>query len=172
MKKIKFNLFLIVGALTLTMSSCTDDLDIKSDDPLVFLSDEFFEQPDAYRQGLAGVYGNLSLTGTTGAGSSNIQGIDAGTSQYGRCLWYLQNLSTDEVLWSYENDPGTREIQRNIWTASNPIFRGMYGRGMFQVALVNEFLRQTTAEKLASRGITSQSEIDEINDFRNEVKAG
>lgn len=170
MKKIKFNLFLIVGALTLTMSSCTDDLDIKSDDPLVFLSDEFFEQPDAYRQGLAGVYGNLSLTGTTGAGSSNIQGIDAGTSQYGRCLWYLENLSTDEVLWSYENDPGTREIQRNIWTASNPIFRGMYGRGMFQVALVNEFLRQTTPEKLASRGITSQSEIDEINDFRNEVK--
>ncbi|WP_333878113.1 RagB/SusD family nutrient uptake outer membrane protein [Flavobacterium sp.] len=170
MKKIKYNLLLVAGVFALVMSSCTDDLDVKSDDPLVFLSDEFFEQPDAYRQGLAGVYGNLSLTGTTGAGSSNIQGIDAGTSQYGRCLWYLENLSTDEVIWSYENDPGTREIQRNIWTASNPIFRGMFGRGMFQVALVNEYLRQTTADKLASRGVTNQAQISEINDFRNEVR--
>ena len=76
------------------------------------------------QKGLAGVYGNLSLTGTSGPESSNIGGIDAGTSQYGRCLWYLQNLTTDEAVWSYEGDGGVRELQRNIWTAGKPI--GLY----------------------------------------------
>jgi hypothetical protein len=72
--------------------------------------------PKGYKQALAGVYGNLSLTGTGDAGSSVLQGIDAGTSQFGRCMWYLQDLTTDEVIWTYENDGGVAELQRNTWT--------------------------------------------------------
>jgi hypothetical protein len=45
-----------------------------------------------------------------------LQGIDAGTSQFGRCMWYLQDLTTDEVIWTYENDEGVAELQRNTWT--------------------------------------------------------
>ena len=116
MKKFKINALLLLGSL-LGLSSCTSDLDVLPKDPTVFLSEDFFAQPGAYKQGLAGVYGNLSLTGTDGSGSSFLTGIDAGTSQFGRCLWYLQDLTTDEVLWSYENDPGTKELQRNIWTS-------------------------------------------------------
>lgn len=153
------------------MQSCVDDLNVTPEDSLTSTSEEFFSQPNAYKTALAGIYGNLALTGTTGAGSSNIDGIDAGTSQYGRCLWYMQVMSTDEVIWSYENDPGTREIQRNIWTAANPILRGMYGRAMFQVALVNDYLRQTTPEKLSERGLTDATQLSEIETYRNEAKA-
>jgi hypothetical protein len=35
-------------------------------------------------------------------------------------MWYLQDL-TDEVIWTYENDGGVAELQRNTWTAANPI---------------------------------------------------
>jgi len=112
MKNLKTKLIAFFG-ITMLFSSCTDDLNVIPEDDDIFLTEAFFSTPESYRQGIAGVYSNLSLTGLTGAGSSNISGLDAGTSQYGRCLWYLQNLSTDEVIWSYENDPGVAEIQRD-----------------------------------------------------------
>ena len=170
MKKIKFNLVYLLF-VSMIFTSCESDLEIVPNDPDVFLSEEFFATDNAYKQGLAGVYGNLALTGVEGPTSSNIGGIDAGTSQYGRCLWYLQNLTTDEAIWSYEGDGGVRELQRNIWTAVNPVIRGMFSRGMFQVALCNEYLRQTTVEKLATRGVTDQALLTNIGDYRNEVKA-
>lgn len=169
MKKLKFNLIWIAAAVVV-FQSCTDDLNVVSEDDDVFLSEEFFAQPGSYKQALAGVYGNLSLTGTGDAGSSFLQGIDAGTSQFARCLWYLDNLTTDEVIWSYENDAGTRELQRNIWTPGNPILLGMFSRTMGEVALANEFLRQTTPEKLSGRGVTDAALLADIEMYRHEVR--
>ena len=170
MKKLKFIFAFILFAFMI-FTSCESDLDITPENPQVFLSEEYFETENAYKKGLAGVYGNLALTGTDGPTQSNIGGIDAGTSQYGRCLWYLQNLATDEAIWSYENDGGIRDLQRNIWTADNVIVRGMFSRGMFHVALCNEYLRQTTPEKLSSRGVINATLLSDITDYRNEMKA-
>lgn len=146
--------FLVIG--------CTDDLNVTLDDPNAFLVEDFYSTPESYKQGLAGVYGNLTLTGANGPGDSNISGLDPGTSQYGRGFWNLQELTTDEVKWSWENDPGLRGLNRNTWTSDNVIIRGFFGRCMTQVAFVNEFLRQTTDEKLDSRGVDG--------DLRNEIK--
>jgi hypothetical protein len=56
-------------------------------------------QPGAYKQAFSwSLWKFVHVTGTGGAGSSNLGGIDAGTSQYSRVLWYMQNLSTDEVV--------------------------------------------------------------------------
>jgi hypothetical protein len=170
MKKMNVKLIALLGFAFL-MQSCVNDLDVAIEDPFSDTVDEFYSRPNAYEEAIAGIYGNLSLTGTDGAGSSNIGGIDAGTSQYGRTLWYMQVLATDEVIWSYENDPGTREIQRNIWNAANPIFRGMFSRGMFHVAIANEFLKQTTPEKLAGRGVTDPARIAKIEEYRYEARA-
>ncbi len=151
------------------LSSCFDDLDVAPSDPNAFLAEDFYSTPESYRQGLAGVYSNLALTGLDGAGSSNISGIDAGTSQYGRGLWNLQVLVSDEAIWSYENDPGLAEIQRATWTASNVLLRGMYGRGMAQVAFANEFLRQTEEGVLNSRGVSESLRAD-ITVYRAEAR--
>jgi hypothetical protein len=170
MKKMKFN-FLFIALLFASLQSCTDDLNVKPEDDDVFLSDKFFaSSPTAYKQALAGIYGNLSLTGAYGNASSNLEGIDAGTSQYGRCLWYMENLTTDEVIWSYENDAGTRDLQRNVWTADNPILLGMFSRTMLEVSFSNEFLRQTTPSKLSSRGVTDPTMLADIETYRNEVR--
>jgi hypothetical protein len=171
MKKIKFS-FLFIAVLFASLQSCTDDLNVTPEDDDIFLSEEFFaSSPNSYKQALAGVYGNLSLTSASGSGNSNLQGIDAGTSQYGRCLWYLQDLTTDEVIWSYENDAGTRELQRNIWTADNPILLGMFSRTMLEVAFANEYLKQTTPEKLSGRGVSDATLLAEVELYRNEVRA-
>jgi len=168
MKKMKFNLIYIL-LVAVTLQSCTKDLDVISEDTRTTSSDALLSAPGGYKQALAGVYGNLSLTGVNGPGSSFLEGIDAGTSQFGRCMWYLQNLTTDEVLWSYENDPGVRDLQRNIWTDQNVILLGMYSRTMASVALSNEFLRQSTPEKVAARNIPA-AEAANIVVYRNEVR--
>jgi len=166
----KTKIRLLTGlSLLLFLGACTDDLNVDPADDNLFLSEDFFSTDASYKQGLAGVYSNLSLTGTDGPGSSFIQGLDAGTSQYGRTLWYMQVLAADEAVWSYENDPGVREIQRNIWSAENPIIRGMFGRAMVQVAFANEYLRQTTTEKLDARGV-GEAVRAEIPAFRAEAR--
>ena len=165
----KINLFLSL-VLLVGLQSCTKDMDVVSTDPTVNSEEAMFATPQGYKQALAGVYGNLSLTGTGDAGSSFLQGIDAGTSQFGRCMWYLQDLTTDEVVWSYEGDGGVADLQRNTWDSSNPILLGMYSRTMAEVAIANDFLRQSTPEKLSARGITNATDVANINDYRNEAK--
>lgn len=148
--------FYFFFGLLFILSACTDDLNVTPKDDDEFLSEAFYANPTSYKQALAGIYGNLSLTGTSGSGSSNLQGIDAGTSQYMRTLWYLQDLAADEPIWSYENDEGgaVREIQRNTWGPSNTILLGFFSRAMFTVALTNDFLRQSSPEALEARGHT------------------
>ena len=165
----KFNVLSLLAGLAFFVS-CTSDLDVTPGDDNLFTSEQFYSQPGAYKQALAGVYGNLALTGTGGAGSSFLTGVDAGTSQYGRCLWYMQDLTTDEVIWSYENDPGTKELQRNIWNADNAIILGMFSRAMVGVAICNEYLKQTTPEKLSGRGVTDAQLLADIATYRNEAR--
>lgn len=169
MKNFKSNFLLGIGLL-LILTSCTNDLEVVPEDDDVLTVEQFYSQPGAYKQALAGVYGNLSLTGVTGPGSSFLTGIDAGTSQYGRCLWYLQDLTADQIIWSYEGDPGTRELQRTIWGADNPILLGMFSRTMVEVALANEFLKQSTSEKLSTRGVTDPVLLVDINLYRSEAR--
>ncbi len=169
MKKINKFSILLLSVFTLSIS-CTDDLNVVSEDTKVNTPDALFSTLNGYKQALAGVYGNLSLTGTGDAGSSFLQGIDAGTSQFGRTMWYLQNLSTDEAVWTYENDEGVAAIQRNTWSSSNPIILGFFSRTMAEVAFANDFLKQSTPEKLAARGFTNAADIAEINMYRNEVR--
>lgn len=171
MKKM-FKIDKIVALLLITvfaLSSCTKDLDITPQDDQDLLGDDFFADETAYKRLLAGVYGNLSLTGVDGAGSSNIDGLDAGTSQFSRVLLYLQTLSADQMIWSYENDPGTREIQRNIWNAEDPIILGMFGRTHVTIAFANNFLRESTDAKLNERNV-SESVKSEVIRFRAEAR--
>lgn len=167
MKKVKLIYVLLVAII---FQSCNDDLNVVAEDPRILTPENLLSTPAGYKQVLAGVYGNLSLTGTGDAGSSFLQGIDAGTSQFGRCLWYLQTLTTDEAVWTYENDGGVADLQRNVWTSGNPILLGMFSRTMAEVALANDFLRQSTPEKLLSRGISNPTDVANINDYRNEVR--
>jgi hypothetical protein len=163
------NNYIYIICFTLIFFGCTDDLNITPRDPDVVLADDFYSNPEAYKQGLAAVYGNLALTGTSGPGSSYISGLDAGTSQYGRVLWNLQELPTDEAIWSWENDPGLRELNRTTWSSNNVIVRGAFGRIMTSVAFANEYLRQTSEAELDARGVGADLRED-IRMFRAEAR--
>ncbi|NVJ46957.1 MAG: RagB/SusD family nutrient uptake outer membrane protein [Cytophagia bacterium] len=166
MKKL-LGLIFTAGVL---LSACTDELNVTPSDPDIFLVDDFYSTPESFKQGLAGVYANLSITGTNGAGSSFIAGLDAGTSQYGRCLWNLNELTSDGAVWSWENDPGLRALNRNTWGAGNPILRGMFSRAMTSVAIANEYLRQTTESVVTGRGFTDSNLLTDITRYRAEAR--
>lgn len=152
---------------TFMFTSCESDLDVELQDPNITLADEIYTSEEAYKQVLAGIYSNLSLSSLIEPGQSNIGGLDPGTGQYIRGLFNLQNLSTDETIFTFENDPGIRGVQRNSASPENVLLRGVYSRAMFSVALSNEFLRQSTEEVLQTRGISA----GEIPTFRAEAKA-
>lgn len=164
-----FKIFAVAIVLLSITTSCNDDLNITPRDDQSVLGEDFFKDETAYKRALAGIYSNLALTGVDGPTSSNIDGLDAGTSQFGRVLVYLQTLAADQMIWSYENDAGTREIQRNLWTAQNPILTGMFGRNDVTIAFANNFLAETTDAKLDARNV-SASIRTEIKTFRAEAR--
>jgi hypothetical protein len=165
---IKHKVIYILG-IVLILTGCTNDLDVEVKDPNTLLVDQFYSTPESYKQGLAGVYGNLTLTGASGPGSSNISGLDPGTSQYGRGFWNMQELTTDEVKWSWENDPGLKGLNNNTWTSDNVVIRGFFGRCMTEIAFANEYLRQTADTKLDSRGVSTELR-NEIKTYRAEAR--
>ena len=132
-------------------------------------SGNIFSDPSSYRAFLAKLYAGLVVTGQAGPdGSADIQGIDEGFSQYIRGYWQLQELPTDHAIIGW-GDIGLPELNTQLWSSSNPFVTAMYSRIYYQVALANQFLRETTDEKLNSRAVSAQLKTD-IQQYRAEAR--
>jgi hypothetical protein len=132
-------------------------------------SETVFTEPSAYKAYLAKLYAGLAVTGQQGAaGNADIGGIDEGFSHYIRLYWQMQELPTDEaaVAWG---DQGIQELNSQSWGSANSFLGAMYYRVFFQVAMVNQFMRETSAAKLNQRGV-SQALKDEIAQYRAEAR--
>jgi hypothetical protein len=129
-----------------------------------------FNDPASYRAFIAKVYGGLAVSGQQGAaGQPDIAGIDEGFSQYLRLLWEHQELPTDEAVIGW-GDVGLPEMNTQLWGETSTMVVAMYYRVYFQVAMANEFLRQSTDAKLAERGNVSASLKAEIATYRAEAR--
>ncbi len=162
MKWIK--LMLIVN-LTFALSSCLKDLKPTNDKT----ASEIYVNLDGYKQGLAKVYGAYALTGNQGpAGNGDIQGFDEGFSDFFRLFWNLQELPTDEAVNAW-GDAGLPDFHQMNWSSSNPFILGLYYRIFYQIALSNEFIRQTEPGLVSSRGLSS-TDATEIAKYQAEVR--
>jgi len=154
----------------LSIGSCTDDLD-QSDpqnagNPSV---EDLYSNPAAYKQTLAKLYAGLATTGQNGpAGQPDISGIDEGASQYIRGLWLMNELTTDEALIGW-NDNTIKDFHYQTWAAGDLFINATFSRLDFQVKNCNEFLRQTSDEKLSSRGVSEELRA-EIATYRAEAR--
>ena len=50
------------------------------------------------------------------------------------------------------NDQTIKDFHGQTWTSSDGFIYAFYSRVFYQIALANEFLRETTDEKLDARG--------------------
>jgi len=163
---IKATFGLSLAAITLT--SCEKKLDLQ---PLNDVTSEVvYSSPEGYKQSLAKVYGSFALTGNSGpAGSPDIVGLDEGSNgDFFRTYWQAQELSTDEAVIAW-GDAGVQDFHNMNWTSDNPFLKGLYFKSVYQITLINEFLRQSTDEKLSQRSI-SGNDADQIRKYRAEVR--
>lgn len=143
---------LITGILTCGLMSCDKNKILTPNYEVT--SQQVYSTTLGYTQAMAKVYGAFALTGNSGpAGDGDIHGIDEGTSDFFRLLWYAQELPTDEAVIAW-GDPGVPDLHQMSWSSSNVILTGLYYRSTYQITLANEFIRQSTPAMLASRGIT------------------
>lgn len=152
MKKILFIAAAILGFF-IGITSCTKDLDVTPLNPDDLSSGVVYEKPGAYYQVLAKCYGSYALTGNEGpSGRGDIAGIDEGTSQFSRLLFFLQVGTTDESLIGW-GDPGVPDLHNLNWSADNVITQGMYYRLFYTVTLTNELIRVTAGKPALSSDV-------------------
>jgi hypothetical protein len=170
MKRIN-DILIFAGCLALiAFTSCIKDLDTKPKSESILLPEEAWGKAETYNQFVAKIYATFALSGNEGpAGMQDIVGADQGEATFVRSYWNLQELTTDEAVCAWSDD-GLSGLQYCNWTSSNRFCELSYNRMMLNVAYVNEFLRQTTDEKMNARGITSAVQ-SEVHTYRMEVKA-
>jgi hypothetical protein len=149
--------------------SCTNDLNQAPDGRNAIPGEQFFSDAASYKQNLAKLYAGFATSGQQGpAGQADISGIDEGESQYIRGFWLLQELTTDEAVIAW-NDGTIKDLHSQTWTSLDRFITAVFARYSFQIVNCNEFLRQTTDEKLAGRGVDATLKA-EIATYRAEAR--
>lgn len=164
MKKIFISIIAFAGASMMT--SCVNDLNTLPIDGNVSVADQVYKDFENYEKVLAKVYAGLAVSGQNG--DSDISGIDPGFGQFLRGMFNLQELSTDEAICNW-NDQTIKDLHNLVWSSSDVYIEAMYNRVFYTVSLCNEYLRQTTDEMLAKRGI-AQDKWGIIKGYRAETR--
>lgn len=165
--KINFYKSLMLLIAVFSLSSCLKDLDVTPTDDDEFLADNFINDNTSYKRLLAKSYGGLLLPGNDGDNQGDINGLRSDFTSYLRNYFTVQELPTDEavIAWADGNLPS---MNQHTWTPNNEFIYGMFSRAAYQIALNNEYLKQTTEEKVSQRG---QSSIwNDIKLYRAEVR--
>ena len=164
MRIIKTMTLFVASALLIGVTAC----DVTTEPKSTVTETNVFNDTQSYEGYLAKLYAGLSVTGQVGPnGDSDFSRLDEGFSSYGRQLWQLQELPTDEAVIAW-GDAGLPEMVTMGWASSNQFVQMMYSRVFYQVSLVNDFLRETTQEKLAERGHLNIAE--DIQAYRAEAR--
>lgn len=161
MKKIICILAVVAGC-----ASCVNDLDtlpLNVTDPVseyVYGTDE-----EGYLSGLTRLYFQFVTNDLT-----DLQSMDGGASELIRAFWSVQETTADAVKCSWENDAWVRALNTNTWSdVQNDALYAVYVRTLQGVAFVNEYLRQTTPDRLAGRGADAMLAA-RIEGFRAEAR--
>ncbi len=177
MKNNIFKLLLASGLLAVVISGCTKKLDLTPTNDIT--SDQVYSTPAGYKEALAKIYLALAMPGNVGNNASGGWGgspdipkeilSDEGNTDFLRGMWYLQCLSTDEAGWTYHNNTDPLDIHQMQWSSINQTVAGAYYRSFFQITLINDFIRQSSDDNLASRGITG-ADADNIHHYVAEAR--
>ncbi|HNL64976.1 MAG TPA: RagB/SusD family nutrient uptake outer membrane protein, partial [Ferruginibacter sp.] len=79
-----------------------------------------------------------------------------------------QELPTDEAVVAW-NDQTIHDFHDMKWTSADPFLKGIYARPIYNITLINEYMRESTDDKLAERGITG-ADATEIKKSVAEVR--
>lgn len=168
---IKKSLFLLLTGALLGTTSCVNDLDTQPLDKDELVSNVVFKADiNAYTESLAKIYAGMVIGGNKGGDADqDVKGIDGGSqASFIRVLWNMQELASDMAHCAW-NDPGIPDFNHLSWDSSSPWIKGSYYRLAYQINLANAFLRETTDDKLSSRGCSNEVK-NTIKEYRAEAR--
>lgn len=168
---IKKSFFLLLTGALLGTTSCVNDLDTQPLDKDELVSNVVFKADiNAYTQSLAKIYAGMVIGGNKGGDADqDVKGIDGGSqASFLRVLWNMQELASDMAHCAW-NDPGIPDFNHLSWDSSSPWIKGSYYRLAYQINLANAFLRETTDDKLSSRGCSNEVK-NTIKEYRAEAR--
>jgi starch-binding outer membrane protein, SusD/RagB family len=150
------------------VSSCAKRLDLVNSNDLI--STDVYKTAAGYKSVLAKLYGTLTITGNEGpSGSPDITGLNEGSQvAFIRGLFNCEELPTEEAICAWD-DQTIKDFHGLKWTSSDPFLQGMYARCIYDVTLINEYLRESTDSKVAGRGIVGV-EAEGIKKSRAEAR--
>lgn len=139
-------------ALAMIVSaSCINDLNTLPMNPSDSTSESAYADEASYLSGLAYINAYWSFVSQGDPGSSDLSFSDAGQSELLRQWFNLNELSTDsfKCVWGDDYLSG---LEYGNWTPDNDAIIAVYTRCMKGITLANEYLLQTTSDKLNARG--------------------
>lgn len=162
MKKLLYTSLLLATGIVAV--SCVKDLDAFPFNEDDFTSENAYGSEYAnYVSGLAKIYRCFNNT-------SDLQVEDAGASELIRAFWCVQECSTDACKNDWEKDSWTQDINKNTWsTADNAASYALYCRTLHGITYTNEFLRQTTDDRLNARGCSDEV-VNKVHSLRAEAR--
>jgi len=163
MKKI-----IITIVAVLAFASCEKDLNTLPLNDYDQTSEVAYNDPGSYLKGLAYINAYYNFVSQNDPGKSDLSFDDAGQSELLRQWLNMNDLPTGslDIGWG---DSYISSIAAHTWTnADNNAIIAVYTRCMKGIALVNEFLLQTTDSKLSARGHNSNKA--EVEGYRAEAK--
>lgn len=166
MKKL-YKIILLSFIITATLHSCKkEDFNLRPTNDVT--PETVYATPSGYKQALVKLYATYGLTSPSGSDASDIGGLNAGFADFLRLFWTSQELTTDEAICAW-GDIGIPDLNHGTWTTDNQFLRGLYSKAILQITLCNEFLRESTSEKLSGRGI-SGTDATNIQRYRAEAR--
>ena len=147
-------------------TACVNDLDTLPLDKTEPISEYVYgADEDAYLSGLGRLYFQFVSNDLT-----DLQQMDGGASEMIRAFWSVQETTADAAKCSWENDAWVRDLNTNTWTeVQNDAVYAVYVRTLQGIAFVNEYLRQTSPDRLAFRGVPPDL-ASRIQGFRAEAR--
>ena len=164
MKKFLFATAIVLASLT----SCVKLLDTLPLNDYDVTSESAYNDGASYLRGLAYINAYYSFVSMSDPGSADLKFDDAGQSELIRQWITMNDLCTEamDIGWG---DSYIKDIAGHTWTtADNNAFIAVYTRCMKGITLVNEYLLQTTDDKLDSRGHSTYKE--DVHRYRAEAK--
>ena len=151
----------------MSMVSCVKDLDTLPLNDYDSTSETAYSNESSYLKGLAYINAYYNFVSINKAGEADLKFDDAGQSELIRQWLNLNDLPTGslDIGWG---DSYISDIAAHTWTnADNNALIAVYTRCLKGIALCNEYLLQTTEDKLSLRGHSSFS--DKVAQYRAEA---
>lgn len=164
MKKYIASVIIVLASLT----SCVKLLDKLPLNDYDVTSESAYNDAASYLRGLAYINAYYNFVSISDPGNADLKFDDAGQSELIRQWISLNDLCTKsmDIGWG---DSYIKDLAAHTWTtADNNAIIAVYTRAMKGITLANEYLLQTTDDKLASRG--HQDYANDVHRYRAEAR--